>query len=393
MIFFYRTTLLKTLAYKGFGFCLLATILLAVSACNNESPQRTSEAPKPTAQPPQQPIMGSSNPGRVMIVGMDGTRAEALDVATTPNLDTLRLNGFADLNAITGDVSLSGPGWASMLTGVWCDKHNVLDNDATWQQSRFDVYPHFITRLEQADAARNTFSVSHWPPINDEILCADERNGQDANNCGGADQVVTVGTDVEVRDAVVSVLTNGDPDVVFMQFDDVDHAGHGDPSGDPGGFCPFVNGDLQDGDHAGSCTAAQFNQNYLDTITLTDEYIGDILDALAARPNFLQENWLVMVSPDHGGAGQAFNQHGFPHDQDRRTYFIIAGQEAAALPNTRVKMVDIAATALFHLGVTIDPAWNLDGLPLGVNGAPPYQENPIPSCFNQTNGLGDSRIQ
>lgn len=326
-----------------------------------------------------------------MIIGLDGTRAEALDVADTPNLDQLRASGFDDLNAITGDVSLSGPGWASMLTGVWCDKHRVLDNDATWVQSQFDTYPHWITRLEQAQPQRRTFSVSHWAPINDEILCADERNGTDADNCGGADVVMNVATDIAVRDAVVAELTTENPDVIFMQFDDIDHAGHGDPPTDAGGFCPFVNGDLTDGDHVGSCTALQFNQDYLDVLNTTDGYIGDILQALVNRPNYAEENWLVLVSPDHGGGGQIFNQHGFPHIQDRRTFLIVAGDAAVALPSMQLKMVDIAATALFHAGITIEPDWQLDGRPVGVAGAPVYLDSDIPSCFNQTNGMGDSR--
>lgn len=365
---------------------ILSTVLVA---CDSESPEVDAEATDAISEP----LQPAAQAGRVLLIGLDGTRAEALDIATTPNLDALRAAGFTDLNAITGDVSLSGPGWSSMVTGVWCDKHRVLDNDATWQQSRFDNFPHFITRLEQAGATRQTVSVSHWPPINEEILCADERNGVDATNCGGADAVITVGTDAEVRDAVVNALQNADPHVVFMQFDDVDHAGHGDPEDfDPGGFCPFANGDLADGDHAGSCTALQFNQHYLDVLETTDGYVGDIMAALQARPNFATENWLVLVAPDHGGAGQAFNQHGFPHEQDRRTFLIAAGSAAAAFPTgVSTKTVDIAATALFHLGIEIDPAWNLDGQPVGLIGIPAYSDEAIPSCFDQTNGMGDSR--
>ena len=28
-----------------------------------------------------------------------------------------------------GNDTISGPGWSSILTGVWADKHGVLDND------------------------------------------------------------------------------------------------------------------------------------------------------------------------------------------------------------------------------------------------------------------------
>jgi len=369
---------------RSIGF---TTALVLLVGCGGQSPGRSADSSDFAAAPAT-----TSAPGRVMIIGMDGTRPDGIEIANTPNLDVLRSGGFATLEAITGDVSLSGPGWASMLTGVWCDKHRVLDNDATWQQSRFDLFPHLVARLEAERPAANTVSVSHWPPINDEILCADERN----DNCGGADQVTTVATDVEVRDEVVTALTTGDPDFLFMQFDDVDHAGHGDPPYFPplgviGGFCPFVDGDPASS--GGTCLAGNFNQDYLDVIETTDSYIGDILAALVNRPDFINENWLVLVSPDHGGGGQVINQHGFPHRQDRRTFLIVAGLRAAPFPEgAQVKMVDIAATALFHLGVPIDPAWDMDGQPLAIQGAPTYVERAIPACFDQSGAFGDTRV-
>lgn len=322
---------------------------------------------------------------RLMIIGMDGARADALQVARTPNLDALIASGFADFAAITGDISLSGPGWASMLSGVWCDKHGVLDNNVTWQNSRFDRYPHFLRRVEAAKPELVTASVSHWAPINDEILCADEAGA----DCP-IDFVMSPATDAGVRDEVVRLLTLENPHALFMQFDDIDHAGHGDPPYLPpdDGFCPFAAGDREYRGQVGVCTAADFNPAYLSAIERTDSYIGEILNALHARPNFAAENWLILVSPDHGGGGVIKNQHGFPHAQDRRTFLIASGAAAAPLPQTQLKIVDVAATALTHLGISIDPAWNLDGQAVGIHNAGPYQDKPIPACGDKPGIFG-----
>ncbi len=330
----------------------------------------------------------AKQPGRVMIIGLDGARAEALDIATTPNLDRLRKMGPSDLNAITGDLSLSGPGWSSMLSGVWCDKHGVLDNDLSWEASNFDQYPHFISRVETARPGLNTVSISHWTPINDEILCAFET----LDNCGRADKVINARGDAGVRDAVVDELTRGDPDVIFMQFDDIDHAGHGTaPASPPGGFCPYETGDVAEGEENGLCTPANYNPEYLELFQRTDGYIGDVLDALFRRPDYHAENWLIIVAPDHGGGGVVFNQHGFPHPQDRRIFLIFAGQRTAPFPEgVQLKIVDVAASALFHLHVPIEPDWQLDGQPIGLPDAPPYQDRSIPSCFDPTIFLPDS---
>lgn len=353
---------------------------------------------------------GSSAPGstapdaRVLIIGLDGTRSELLEIAAMPQLSQFRARGVTDLDAITGDVSLSGPGWASLLSGVWCDKHGVVDNDVSWANSRFDRYPHFLTRVEQARPELHTVSVSHWAPINDEILCADER----ADDCGAVDTVITQTSDAGVRDAVVQLLRQGDPDVVFVQFDDIDHAGHGtEPyQTTAGGFCPRDSGSLD-----GACTVSGLNSEYLRAAQVTDGYLGDIFTALYQRPGFSAENWVIMLSPDHGGAGTLQNQHGFNTAQERRTFFILSAARTTPLPGqavttlaglpdasgnsrppvdvTGVKIVDVAATALFHLGIAIDPQWGLDGQPVGLPGVPLYVERPIASCYNPATFVPD----
>ncbi len=358
-----RTRKIHPVKWTGIGV-VLASVL---SACGGS---QTFVAGAPDA----------ASQARVLIIGMDGTRAEALATADTPNLDGLRASGIADMDALTGDVSLSGPGWASMLTGVWCDKHHVIDNDVSWAQSQFDLYPHFFRRIKEQHPDWETTSISHWAAINDEILCADEAG----DGCGTTDVVINTQSDAEVRDAVVDALSNGDPRAVFMQFDDIDHAGHGDATaGDPGGFCPFPGGDISEGEESGLCTAANYNPAYVQAIETTDGYIGDILSALYARPQFAKENWLILVSPDHGGGGLVFNQHGFPVSQDRRTFLIMAGYRVTAMPaNAQVHIVDVAATALFHLGVAVAADSGVDGQPVGLVGAPPYEQRDVPTCYD-----------
>lgn len=358
-----------------------------MAGCSSSQAPSTGVAPEPPA----------ATAGRVLILGLDGARSEGLELAQTPNLDRLRARGRTDLDALTGDISLSGPGWASMLSGVWCDRHGVIDNDLSWAQSRFDLVPHFFQRIEAARPELVTASVVHWAPINDEILCADEQGG-----CGGVDQVVTEASDAGVRDAAVALLRDGDPQALFVQFDDIDHAGHGtEPSAPPGGFCPKPAASVD-----GACLARGTNADYLAEFARIDGYVGDILAALEARPGYAAENWLVLVSPDHGGGGTLFNQHGFPVAQDRRTFLIVAAARTVPLPGVPVsaldglpdpagngqptadpsgaKIVDVAATALFHLGIAIDPAWGLAGQPVGLPGVPAYVERAVPSCFDPT---------
>ena len=61
---------------------------------------------------------------RVLVIGIDGTRPDALAAATTPKLDALIADGaFTAYSRILGtryrkNDTISGPGWSSFLTDV-----------------------------------------------------------------------------------------------------------------------------------------------------------------------------------------------------------------------------------------------------------------------------------
>ncbi len=73
----------------------------------------------------------------VLIIGIDGALVSAVQSADTPNLDSLITNGAYTwhaygggiLNTDTQQATSSGPAWSSILTGVWVNKHGVVDNN------------------------------------------------------------------------------------------------------------------------------------------------------------------------------------------------------------------------------------------------------------------------
>lgn len=129
---------------------------------------------------------------RVLIIGIDGTRPDALAKANTPNLDELiRQGAFTDSAQILGsrfqkNNTISGPGWSSILTGVWADKHGVLDND--FKGRNFEAFPHFFKRLKSIRPDARTVSLVSWDPIHQFILSeADVARSEPLSN---SDQIV-----------------------------------------------------------------------------------------------------------------------------------------------------------------------------------------------------------
>ena len=275
-------------------------------------------------------------------MGVDGCRLDALVAAQTPQIDALIARGTCFegteiLSPTRTDTAntVSGPGWSNLLTGVWPNKHGVTDN--TFVGSDYPHYPHFFTRAKAAQPQIRTASFTDWAKIPEHIL-----SGSDQTldlPAEGADDYSK--KDFEITAACGQHLRNLDPDLVFLYVGQVDEYGHAF------GFHPTV-------------------PEYTAAIERADGLIGEALQAIESRSTFAQEDWLVLICTDHGGAG---TDHGNGHSNPdiRRTFLVVSGPSAQVnAPQIPTYQVDVVATALTHLGIPLRPEWQLDGQAVGL---------------------------
>lgn len=279
---------------------------------------------------------------RVLILGVDGCRPDALQIANTPNIDALIAAGAV---SYTGqDVMTqgsSGPNWSSAMTGVNVPKHRVTSNSYNangFVGNRFDQWPHMFSYLEAMDPSPYTASFAGWGPIN---------AGTWADRY--ADQVGADGDGGNTAH-VVDLLTTGDPDVIFIQLSRVDSAGH---SGS--GFSPT-------------------NPNYISAIERADTDVGTMVNALYNRPGYLDdtEDWLIITTTDHGGYGTSHHLPEVPEGRRQvwETFYVATGPTVTPGADLGCPRVfDIAATTLHYMGVDIS-GLGLDGQVVGVPGPP-----------------------
>ncbi|REC42359.1 alkaline phosphatase family protein [Chryseobacterium pennipullorum] len=197
---------------------------------------------------------------KVLFIGIDGCRADVMMSTPTPNIQNLISQSIYSIDGLCAATTWSGNGWSTMLTGVWHTKHNVQDNNFT--HPNYINYPDFLTRAETYNPNLRTISLAHWAPINDKIIQQ-------------ADVKTNLATDLAVKNAAVTALQNDNPDILFVDFDDVDHAGHSY------GFSSSV-------------------PQYVSSIKTVDSYIGEIVTAMKNRPSYSNEDWLVVLTTDHG---------------------------------------------------------------------------------------------
>ena len=99
------------------------------------------------------PLVTFGQTKKVLIIGIDGTRPDAIQAATTPGLDDLIANGIYSPDALNDDITISGPGWSAILCGVWSNKHLVTGNNFT--PNNYATYPHIDDHREILYHIRN----------------------------------------------------------------------------------------------------------------------------------------------------------------------------------------------------------------------------------------------
>lgn len=270
---------------------------------------------------------------KVMLIDIDGVRWDLLQDVDTPNIDALAEAGQIGPSYIHGtDVARtdSGPGHANILTGTWPDKHKVRDN--SFSGNDLDTHSDVLTRLESANPLLSTFSILDWQPINEHIIDAPDVKLRQSVEGGAA------ASDERTTDTVVDALSEQNPDVAYTYFHEPDEMGH---------------------DHgAGS-------SQYRSAVKRVDAQIGRIVDAVESRADYTEEDWLFLVTTDHGFTGDS---HGTDDHRTRETWILASGGDilATGTATRQWRQVDIPPTVFEHLGLTPESSWDWDGIPIGT---------------------------
>lgn len=277
----------------------------------------------------------SATAKHVVVIGVDGLLFDRIAPADAPNLDAMIASGYSSKTSLYADPmapTLSGPGWATNLTGVWPDKHGVTSN--SWGTgTNLSQYPDFLTRLEQANPSLSTFADVSWNPI------VDGSAGTPLIT-SAVDDVQAAKGDADTAARAVAKVTSAGPNASFVHFDDVDEAGH---------------------------ASGAASQAYLDAIHEIDGYIGQIRAAVAKRSD--AADWSFIVTSDHGHTDAG--GHGGSTPAERSSFILKTGSGIAKqTPAVAPKNVDIAADVLHTFGIPIPGA--LDGRPLDAVSTDPF---------------------
>lgn len=281
---------------------------------------------------------------KVAFIGYDGCRADALiNALDTPD----EIGGHNDTSTYSGIAKVlkderagiyiayaggekgkdneqhpsTAPGWAALTTGVWGIKNGITDNG---MQKNIE-YKTFMLKAalgEFGDPMKSVFAAS-WNPhftenYTDEIeFLRQKSNGvakqelsEDssieevnayldaiASSCTVPMNYHMVSDDKELHEYLLSCVEVGNPnekDVIFGIYEATDHNGHSSDFGN-------------------------HNYKYIKGFRDEDERCYELIEAIYNRPTFEEEDWLIIITADHGGIE---TWHGGQTLEERTTWVV-----------------------------------------------------------------------
>ncbi|RZD50958.1 MAG: hypothetical protein CXT65_00595 [Methanobacteriota archaeon] len=287
----------------------------------------------------------------VLMVLLDGWRPDVIAAAHTPTIDMMMQDSAYSMEARVEDTTISGSGHSSFLTGVHRDKHNVHGN--SFGDANYQEYPYWFNLLKYERPEMHTAAYHNWLPMANTAL--------DFSVCGYCVDMYVTGSDNLIATQLATDLANQQMDAVTIVIDAPDAAGHGY------GYHPLI-------------------PQYVAAMNQSDAWLGTIMDAIFARTNYAEEDWMVILSTDHAGSGYG---HGYNIPEHREVPLIIWGAESPGPIWPAPDAVDIVPTALHHMGVEVRPEWDLDGRAVGLEPTgPPDAELGVNLVFN-----GDGELE
>ena len=264
---------------------------------------------------------------KLLLIGIDGCRSDALQIASTPNIDNIIEEGLFISNAlcsINGQKTKSGPGWASLLTGVWADKHGIVDN--SFKRSNIKEYPPFNVLIREAKDSLKTAAFIMWEPILEHIF---------GNTLDYSETFSKYDESMAVKAS--KYISTTKLDAIFIDFDHVDRSGHWF------GFKPKIG-------------------RYTKAIEQVDTYIGWIYEAITKRGTYANEDWLVIITSDHGGRNR---NHGGQSLEEKEVPIIIKRSNKKQVNiSSQAYLTDIVPTILDHFDVSVKHKVGLKGISL-----------------------------
>ncbi len=248
---------------------------------------------------------------RVVLVSIDGLRADVIDRHAPATLSRLAREGAFTRTARTVFPSLTAPAHLSLFASVPPEGHGILGDDIEFTPEMAQLEPLFRSASRNGLTSK-AFMAREGPlqELETALRCRLAFGFESLTLAGpGADRVAEV---------ALPALQDPGVEMVFIHLGDPDRAGHAHGWSSP---------------------------EYAAAVFETDAALSSIVDAITPGT-------LLIVTSDHGGGGAYGSRlHGSASDQDVQIpVFLWGSRVVPGADPGEVSILDLAPTALWALG-------------------------------------------
>jgi hypothetical protein len=293
---------------------------------------------------------------KALFIIVDGIPADVIEKLQPPCLmEISKAGGFtrAFQGGIKGGYSqtptLSAPGYINLIAGVWGNKHNVWDNDIA--EPNYN-YWNIFRIAEKTNPSLKTAVFSTWLDNRTKLI------GEGLDAAGGikldyafdgleldtvnyphnrktASHILKI--DEAVSSEAARYVAEQGPDLSWVYLEFTDDMGH------------------KFGD----------SQQFYDAVLGADKQIRKIWEAITLREGTFNEDWLIVITTDHGRGAETGKNHGGQSDRERQTWIVTNGKNLNEHFKQTPGVVDILPSVCNHLGIKVpeEVRNELDGTP------------------------------
>lgn len=292
---------------------------------------------------------------KAVFIILDGISADVVEKVETPVLDEIAsVGGYtrAYLGGEKGGYSesptISAVGYNHLLTGTWSNKHNVWDNDI--KEPNYH-YWNIFRIAENAKPGLKTAVFSSWTDNRTKLvgegLAAAGSIKLDYSFDGfeldekkfphTEDRKFMFDIDEHVSKEAGRYIAENGPDLSWVYLEFTDDMGH-------------MYGD---------------SPEYFDAIKKADAQVGRIWNAIKEREQKYNEQWMIVITTDHGREASTGKDHGSQTDRERTTWITTNISQLNPRFKQTPATTDIMPSILRFLEIGIPQAVSeeLDGVP------------------------------